>query len=596
MTSTTPSDTLRSTASGATGAPEAAGSEAAARLRIADLERRLGDPWDEANPLGHTAVLAADERAEVLPEAERILDEFGLNAEFVPTGLGGRMERADVLARVLRPVFRRDPSLGFGYGATSYLAASAVWAGGTPEQQRSTAERLLGGGRLAVAYRDLAHGNAFLRDEFTARRHEGGFLVDGEKKVISNADRAEGLVLFCRTGEAQGGQSHSALLLDRTELPPERVRDLPRHQTLGLRGCRMGGLGLTDCAVPEGALLGRWGGGVELALSSFQLTRSVLPSMVLAGADTLLRTTTRFAVERGVRGRPGVLNPLARASLVGAFLDLLICDSLALTSTRAAHLYPEATQVYASATKYLLPIVLTDTSYDLSVLLGSNVYLRDGEFGIFQKHVRDLPVTSLGHSGAAACQSTIIPQLPGLAARWFAGPAPEATLFRPGDGLPPLDHDRLRPVAAAYDPLAAELVAAGGEPWPDGPAGEYGELLRTLVSDLTEHLAELQDACRSLSLQGRSVANPRSYALVDRYTLMLAVASCLGVWRHGTGGSDDFLADPVWLLAALFRLGRRLGLNLPQQPKGLEEPVFQELLARYHDGSSLDLYRTPAAR
>src|SRR5581483_5261538 len=90
-----------------------------ARVRADELERRFGVMADPANPLGQQAVLAADDHWEVLGEGEALLDDFGMGAEFVPAWLGGRLDRLDTLGRILRPVFRRDPSLGFGYGLAS---------------------------------------------------------------------------------------------------------------------------------------------------------------------------------------------------------------------------------------------------------------------------------------------------------------------------------------------------------------------------------------------------------------------------------------------------------------------------------------------
>jgi hypothetical protein len=77
------------------------------------IEKLLGDPLDRDNPLGFEAVPAADERREMLPAGEWLLDEHGLNADFVPASLGGRFAQADRLARPLRPVFRRDCTLGW---------------------------------------------------------------------------------------------------------------------------------------------------------------------------------------------------------------------------------------------------------------------------------------------------------------------------------------------------------------------------------------------------------------------------------------------------------------------------------------------------
>jgi alkylation response protein AidB-like acyl-CoA dehydrogenase len=114
--------------------------EAAASVRAARLEARLGDPYDPANPHGLRALFAADDRRTPPRETEELLDDTGLAAEFVPVGYGGRLTRADLLARTLRPVFRRDVALGFGHGITSLFAIGAVWAAGSEEQRRPAAD------------------------------------------------------------------------------------------------------------------------------------------------------------------------------------------------------------------------------------------------------------------------------------------------------------------------------------------------------------------------------------------------------------------------------------------------------------------------
>lgn len=559
------------------------------RERVSALERGFGDPSSPDNPLGHAALLAADEAGQLVPEGERMLHEFGLNHEFVPEALGGRLDRVDTMVRVLRPVFRRDASLGLGYGVTSFLAAVAVWMAGSPEQRRWTADLLLGGGRLAIAYHELAHGNDFVRNEFEARAVDGGYLLHGRKEVINNAERAEGLVLFSRTSPEPGSRSHSVLLIDKGRLPKDRFDHLPRYRTVGVRGCEIGGFDFRDCPLPAEALVGAAGEAVEIALRSFQITRSAVPGMVLGGADTALRTVLGFASGRQLYGRRALDIPHARAALSGVFVDLLICDSLSLAATRAVHLLPEQSSVYAAVVKYLVPKVLNETMYDVSIVLGANSYVREGDYGIFQKHVRDIPMTSLGHAGSAACQATIIPQLPRLARRsWGADaePAPDA-LFRLTDGLPALDTDRLV-LAAGDDGLVASLLA--GAHGPD--RADYGSDLVRLLDGLVGEVRQLQTECGAMSPRDRTtLANPHAYSLADRYALVLAGAACFGVWQqHRDGRAGAFLADPAWLVAALLRITRRLSLPVPE---GLADPtdrMLRELLDRHDGDRSFDLY------
>ncbi|MGA5168235.1 MULTISPECIES: hypothetical protein [Streptomyces] len=577
-----------------------------ARERIDALERAFGPLDDPANPLGGAALLAADAAGEVLPEAERVLDAYGLNAEFVPAPLGGRLERMDVLGRLLRPVFRRDASLGFGYGLNCFFAATPVWTAGDDAQRRLAARILLDGRRMAVARHEVAHGNDFVSDEFTVRPDDGGdggLVLDGSKSAIANASRADGLVIFARAVGVTGSRSRTVLLLDRRELPPDRVENLARRTTTGMRSAEFGGLRITRCPVPAAAVLGEPGDGYELSLRSSLVIRGLIPSIVLAGADTALRTTARFAARPRDDGRSSLDVQHVRDVLTGAFLDLLLIDCLALVSTRGLHLLPKQMSAYAAAAAYLAPKLIAESMDEMSAVLGEATFAGDGMYGMFQKQLRDLPVTSLGHAGSAGRQVSLLPQLPYFARHaWFADPEAPAGLFALDEDLPPLDLTQPA-LLGDGDPLAATLVAStdlleGTEP-PDGLDEEGRAVLRFLARSLTTELGDLRKAFAQVPQGDRTaLASPHNFGLADRYTLVLAAAACLGVWRgrRAAGGAPGtFLADAAWPTAALYRLCRRLGLPLPDRPGACERRVLTEVLARLHGRRSYDLYDSPLA-
>lgn len=544
-------------------------------MTLEDLELRLGDPLDPANPLGQQEVLAADERGELLAAGERMLADYGLNAEFVPTELGGRLDRADRLAHGLRAVFRRDAALGIGYGVTSFISAVPVWTSGDAEQRRWMADLLLSGRRAAAGYTELAHGADFSRIETAAVARGGGLHLSGGKQLVNNVGRAEAVLLFARTDDAPGSRSHSHLLLDLRQAPPDRFRILPRFHTSGVRGCLLAGIEFQDCPVPAGAVVGELGGAMETVLRAFQVTRSVLPGMMIGVLDTQLRTVLRFARKRQLYGRSVADIPHARSVLVGAFLDLLICDSLATVAARALHLHPEQTSVLAAAVKYLVPKLMQDAAQQLATLLGARSFLRDGPYGIFQKHARDLPVVSLAHASSAVCLASIIAQLPRLAQRgWTAPVPPDPVLFRFADPLPPLVIDRLGLTTRGEDSLMGVLATE--------------QELPGLTAGLRKALADLRERCVDLRPRERTVVAGRpSFELAERYAFLAAAAAAVGVWR----AQDGFLGDTPWITGALHRLADRLGLDCGPMPDGVREAVLAELLDRHDRNLSFDLIR-----
>ncbi|MGW2233335.1 acyl-CoA dehydrogenase family protein [Streptomyces sp. NPDC001759] len=567
--------------------------ESAALARAARLETLLGDPHDPANPHGLKALFAADERRETPAETEHLLAETGLGSEFVPVEYGGRLTRADLLAKVLRPVFRRDVALGFGSGITSLFATSAVWAAGTEQQRRDTARVLSDGGRASILHHELAHANAILRDEFTARPAPGGGrLLSGRKDVIINAARADAYVVYARTDAARTPRSHSVLLLDPDQLGAG-VRRLPRVETTGMRGCQFSGLQFTDCPVPEQSLVGRPGEGVAMALRTYQVNRCLIAGTVVAAADTVLHSALR-AVTAG-RSRP-----VARrwqAPLTGVFADLLACDSMATVALRALSLLPDRTHVLAAAVKYVVPDLLRENLEELATVLGSRGYERGGsEYGALDKLVRDLPVAGLGHAGTAACQAVIVPQLRALAERsWFAEEEPPPELFRSAAELPVLDY-RLLSIAGGGDFLAASLVGSAARLANVRGVGGQMTALADLAEAFVTELRALREACRNLpAITPGSLADPAVCVLSDRYALVLAAAAVLGVWE-GQDGSDPFLAAPAWAVLALSRIGGRLGVPVPELPEGCVEMVLEELIQRFRTGRSCDLDATAPAQ
>ena len=77
--------------------------------------------------------------------------------------------------------------------------------------------------------------------------------------------------------------------------------------------------------------------------------------------------------------------------------------------------------------------------------------------------------------------------------------------------------------------------------------------------------------------------------------MLLAAASVIGVWQQARHGEDPFLADASWAAAALHRLARRLGQQPPALPAGCEARVHEEVLRRFEEQRSYDLYDTPLA-
>ncbi|GAQ50760.1 acyl-CoA dehydrogenase [Streptomyces acidiscabies] len=554
--------------------------------RVGELERRLGDPFDDTNPAGFAALLAADERAEMPAGAEQALDDYGFNAEFVPVELGGRLSRLDDVVAALRSLYRRDPSLGLGYGMSSFIASVNVWLAGDDRQRRTAADLILGNHRLAAAYHELAHGNDLTGAECALVDVDGTPVLRGRKEVVTNVRRARGMVLFARTDERPGSRSHSQILLDKRTLDPARLRDLPRFPSSGMRAVQLHGIEFADCPLPPDSILGR-GRGLETAIRSFQITKTVTPAVMCGPVETGLRVALRHLTTRPLYGATAADLPHVRSALAGVFADLLLVECFGAAAVRAVHVLPDEASVLSAVYKHFGSAVLLDAMNTLSELLGAHFYLRTGPTAIFQKLLRDVRLVGFGHAARAACESIVLPQLPVLARRSWSAPHPEdapAGLFDLDAPLGPLEFQRLGLSCGGRDHLTGSLTASVARL--AGPAAALGELF------LAEHAA-LTRACRDLGPADVTVtAGADAAGLVTRLGHVHAAASVLGLWRHNLGGGG--LPDaPVWPHALLARLHGRLTGRPTALPPAAEEALHSELLDRFHTGRSFDLAVRP---
>lgn len=596
--------------------------------RIAELERLLGDPCDPRNPLGHSAVVDADERGVPLAAGERVLRLFGLNAEFVPRHLGGRFDQVDELVQLMRGVFRRDGTLGLGYGASSFVAGLAVWAAGSPGQQRRAARILLAEEHICAAAPEPAADEP-AEAHLSAAPSAGRLVLNGGGPLVGDAVRAEAAVLLARTGHRTGGPTHSHLLVDLEDLPRDRAARALRSTTAGPRGPHRGAIEFRDCPVPAGSVLGEPDSAHETELRTRPITDTALPGMAVGIADTQLRAAVALVRDRPRRGRSVTIPRHARAVLVGAFADLLLCDALTTVAARSLHLLPAESGVRSAAVRHLVPGLLRGTSHRLSSLLDVDGRPGGVRRAVFRKAARDLPGIILVHTGTTRGTG------PARNAPRSPAPAPHAwlpalerpaappgdrddtltRLLSPGRPLPRLDLTRLGTTTGCAADGLTGVLAAVHDTLARHPA-EEPELL-ALTGPLTEELRRLAGLARSLppcgtglgraydqgdgafgqayghavaSGRGASAADRRAWALADRWAHLHAAATCLGLWwtaRQNPG--HGFTADPAWATAALHRLAGRLGLCPPPLSAQVRHRFHGELVHRYEDHLGLDL-------
>ncbi|MBT2498935.1 acyl-CoA dehydrogenase [Agromyces sp. ISL-38] len=550
-----------------------------------DLDALFGDPM-APGPFGYATIADDDQARRMSAAAESILEEWGAGADFVPASLGGRWVSTEDLVQRWRPIFRRDPSLGLGYGITTLMAALNVWVAGDDEQRADVADRLVRGERIAVGFHELDHGNDLLHNECAATERGGRWYVRGQKHVINNVDRAESILIMARTSDEPGARSHTLLMWNKDDVTRPFADTSRRVLTAGMRGCRLGDAVFDDLPVPASGTIGAPGAAAQVALTAFQVSRAVVPALAIATVDAALDLAVRFGSERSLYGGVVLDLPHARALLAGAIADFLIADALSAVVVRALHLAPAECLILTAAAKYLVPHLLTSAMQDLSVLFGSTFYARVAPYEIFEKFLRDLAIVPIGHGGSTACLLTILPNLPAWLRRSRRTQATDPALFQLGGPLEELDFGRLSLGAGSSDPLGAALrdPTVRERFAPDSGAANALDRLGEALDELGEQI----DALTASELG--TDAPPAAFALAHRLTLLLAA----GAWGGVCAGPDapSITRDPLVREACLARIEGRLSGRIPP----LDPAFVDRLIAFAEDHVARDIRLAPSTR
>ncbi|WNO74841.1 acyl-CoA dehydrogenase family protein [Streptomyces sp. AM8-1-1] len=513
------------------------------------LEELLGDPGDDTNPHGFTAAVERDERDEFPTALCDALVGAGFHLNYLPKEWGGTFESFDRSLTLVRSAARRDVNIMPGT-MFSIIAATCLQLHGTPEQQRRAAEILCRGGAVAFALTEAEHGSDLLSGD--VRLSDGA--LDGEKWMVGLGMRCEAVYVVARTG-GRGPAAFSAVLLDLADVPEGQLERVPAVRTGGMRGIDLARMRFTGLRVPDGALVGRLGEGLEAAVKAQQAVRLMSMAGSLGIADSAVRLALDFASVRRVGRAVLTESPHPRRDLAVAAAALLAADVVALTAARGVHVLPEVFSVWAPAAKHVVAESCDELIRRCGTVLATRSVLREGErgAGLFQKLQRDSGVVRVIDSSTLANLRSYAGQLPTLTEGGAASdPEALAAVYTLGADLPAYETDRLDMFARGADPVLAGLPDAAVTVAELVEDEQTGALLRQLA----QAVAGLGELTRAAQQRG---ADPN--ALVDaaeRYAWLHAAASCVHLWHANrdrslygtTPGSAGWLGATLGYLLA----------------------------------------------
>ncbi|HEX4307723.1 MAG TPA: acyl-CoA dehydrogenase family protein [Solirubrobacterales bacterium] len=245
------------------------------------------------------------ERAEEFPrELYRRCAELGFLGLKFPERLGG--QGGDHLhdAVWVEELAHSGGSGGVAAGLNAHtsIAMPPIFNFGTEEQHQRWLVPGIAGEKIgALGITEPGAGSDVAGLTTTARKIDGGYLVNGSKTFITNGVRADFLVCACKTTEGGGHDGISFLVLER-DMPGYVVSR--KLEKLGWQSSDTGELSFTDVEVPAANLLGEENGGFRLIMANFAWERLLMAVGAVGAMQRLVDTAVAYAQGREAFGRP----------------------------------------------------------------------------------------------------------------------------------------------------------------------------------------------------------------------------------------------------------------------------------------------------
>jgi alkylation response protein AidB-like acyl-CoA dehydrogenase len=182
-------------------------------------------------------------------------------------------------------------------------ACKAILIGGDDVQKRRFLPLLAKGERLgAFAVHEANSGVIAPAIETTAKANGDGYIVNGSKIFITNAQEAEVYLVLVVTDKSKGPKGISLLIIEKDTSGFSFGR---KEEKMGLNGTSSRELFFQDCRVPKENLLGEEGKGLQLVSAVVsQLAMFGMAAIALGIAQSAIKASIKHGRERIIATQP----------------------------------------------------------------------------------------------------------------------------------------------------------------------------------------------------------------------------------------------------------------------------------------------------
>jgi alkylation response protein AidB-like acyl-CoA dehydrogenase len=351
--------------------------------------------------------VAIDRDANIPREIIDGLGRIGVLGMTAPKEVGGRGFSQMAYCRVLEEIGARDAATSVFTNAHHSIGIRALLLFGTREQKQQWLPKLMNGEQLAAfALTESEAGSDAANVQMEAKPSEDGthFILNGEKRYITNASIAQVLTVMARTPvPGKEGKTAITAFLVTPDMTGFTMLDA-RMPKLGIRGTATGRFALRNVRVPKENILGPVGKGLRVALTVLDFGRTTFGACCTGAAKTCLRLAIEHANTRKQFKKTLGDFDLVKKKIARMAADVYAMEAMTNVTASLIDRGLEDYMIETAMLKVFTTERLWDAVNDTFQIHGGSAYFDDSPMG---RILRDARINQIGEGSNEVLTSFI---------------------------------------------------------------------------------------------------------------------------------------------------------------------------------------------
>lgn len=370
--------------------------DAETREQLLDTVRRF--VRDRLRPL-EAKVSEDDSVPQGLIDEMKAMGLFGLS---IPAEYGGLELSMEEEALVALEIGKASPAFRSAFGTNVGIGSQGLVMFGTEAQKAKYLPGIASGEIItSFALTEPEAGSDSASVQTRARREGDVYVLDGAKRYITNAGKAQLFTVMARTDpNKKGGAGVTAFLVPR-DLPGLSVGK--PEKKMGQQGAHIHDVNFEGVRVPVENRLGEEGEGFKVAMQVLDRGRLHISAVCVGVAERLIADCVAYATERKQFGQPIAQFQMIQAMLADSKTECLAARALLLETARKRDAGDNVT-LEAAASKLFASEMVGRVADRAVQIFGGAGYVAD--YGI-ERLYRDVRIFRI-YEGTSQIQQVIV--------------------------------------------------------------------------------------------------------------------------------------------------------------------------------------------